>query len=214
MRRHEVRVALPEGRFLPLERPVLASGAVERVAVHRLRRVDGDRSHAILEFSGDAGTVADCLDGSAATGAEVSTVDGRVVVDARVRLSDPARRLLEARETFDVFLEFPLRYVDRTDLLVTVLAGPDAFEAARAALDAELTLSLEKKRAYAPRETPFTAELTATQRRVFEAAVELDYYGATRGATYEEIGDAVGLSGATVGEHLRKIERKLVEYAL
>ena len=49
---------------------------------------------------------------------------------------------------------------------------------------------------------------------MFEAAVEMDYHGATRGATYEEIGTAVGLSGATVGGHLLKVERKLVEPAL
>ena len=46
-----------------------------------------------------------------------------------------------------------------------------------------------------------------------EAAVEMDYYGATRGATYEEIGAAVELSGATVGGHILKVERKLVEPA-
>ena len=49
---------------------------------------------------------------------------------------------------------------------------------------------------------------------MYEAAIEMDYHGATRGATYEEIGTAVGLSGATVGEHLLKVERKLVEPAL
>lgn len=48
---------------------------------------------------------------------------------------------------------------------------------------------------------------------MFEAAVEMDYHGATRGATYKEIGTAVGLPGATVGGHLLKIERKLVEPA-
>ena len=48
---------------------------------------------------------------------------------------------------------------------------------------------------------------------MFEAAVEMDYYEATRGATSEEIGAAVGLSGATVGGHLLKAERKLVEPA-
>ena len=49
---------------------------------------------------------------------------------------------------------------------------------------------------------------------MFEAAAEMDYHGATRGATYEEIGTAVGLSGATVGGHLLRVERKLVEPAL
>ena len=49
---------------------------------------------------------------------------------------------------------------------------------------------------------------------MFEAAVEMDYRGATRGAAYEEIGAAVGPSGATVGGHFLKVERKLVEPAL
>ena len=49
---------------------------------------------------------------------------------------------------------------------------------------------------------------------MFKAAAEMDYRGATRGATSEEIGAAVGLSGATVGGHFLKIERKLVEPAL
>ena len=40
---------------------------------------------------------------------------------------------------------------------------------------------------------------------MFEAAVEMDYHRATRGATYEEIGAAVGLSGATAGERLPRV---------
>lgn len=215
MRRYEVRLSPADGAFHPIEGAVRAAAGVDPVAIHRLHRVEPGRGHGVFEFAatseGGRASLAELFD---PFDHELHEVDGRIVVDSPVELGGTTGELLGVVEEADIFLEMPVRYVGQTDLRATVLAREPAFEAARAAVPEAVEVTLEKKREYRPRETPFLSELTPTQRRVFEAAVELDYYGATRGATYEEVGEVVGLSGATVGEHLRKIERTLVEHAL
>ena len=52
--------------------------------------------------------------------------------------------------------------------------------------------------------------LTGRQREILEAAVESGYYEEPRGATHEEIAREVGVSAGTVGEHLRRVEEKVL----
>ncbi|MFQ3320750.1 MAG: putative DNA binding protein, partial [Natronomonas sp.] len=53
-------------------------------------------------------------------------------------------------------------------------------------------------------------ELTARQKEVLLAALEAGYYDESRQATYDDIASVVDCSATTVGEHLRKIEGRLV----
>jgi len=52
--------------------------------------------------------------------------------------------------------------------------------------------------------------LTAQQRETLLRAYEEGYYDVPRNATHEDVGDALGCSGGTVGEHLRKIEATIL----
>lgn len=52
--------------------------------------------------------------------------------------------------------------------------------------------------------------LTDRQREVIEIAFDLGYYDEPSRTSHEEIADELGCSASTVGEHLRKAERRLV----
>lgn len=52
--------------------------------------------------------------------------------------------------------------------------------------------------------------LTDRQREVIEVAFDLGYYDEPSRTSHEEIADELGCSASTVGEHLRKAERRLV----
>lgn len=54
------------------------------------------------------------------------------------------------------------------------------------------------------------SSLTDRQREVLTAAYELGYYERPRRASQEAVAAELGLSASTVGEHLRKGERRLV----
>jgi predicted DNA binding protein len=51
--------------------------------------------------------------------------------------------------------------------------------------------------------------ITSRQEDVLEAAVDLGYYSEPRQASLEDIGEVVGISPGTVGEHLRKAEERV-----
>ena len=51
--------------------------------------------------------------------------------------------------------------------------------------------------------------ITSRQEEVLETAVDLGYYSEPRQASLKEIADAMGISSATVGEHLRKVEERV-----
>jgi len=53
--------------------------------------------------------------------------------------------------------------------------------------------------------------LTERQQETLQAAIEAGYYNVPREATHEDIAERLGRSDGTVGEHLRKIEAKVME---
>ncbi|PSQ41257.1 hypothetical protein BRD14_06865 [Halobacteriales archaeon SW_5_68_122] len=78
------------------------------------------------------------------------------------------------------------------------------------AIPDSLTLALEGLGDYHPDSEQLFSVLTERQREILEAAVESGYYEEPRGATHEEIAREVGVSAGTVGEHLRKVEEKVL----
>lgn len=58
--------------------------------------------------------------------------------------------------------------------------------------------------------TRLAHELTARQTEVLTTAIEMDYYEPSRGASIEEVGEALGISRSTAWEHLNRAERKVM----
>jgi predicted DNA binding protein len=73
-----------------------------------------------------------------------------------------------------------------------------------------LTLSLEGIGDYHPDSGQLFSVLTERQQEILGAAVEMGYYEVPRNATHEDIAGEVGVSAGTVGEHLRKVEGKVL----
>ena len=59
------------------------------------------------------------------------------------------------------------------------------------------------------RSDPF-ASLTERQQEILLTALELGYFETPRETNQEAIAEELGVSTATVGEHLRRIQAKLV----
>jgi predicted DNA binding protein len=64
-------------------------------------------------------------------------------------------------------------------------------------------------REYDPDHGRLYSTLTARQLEVLDVALEKGYYDAPRRATHEAVAAELVCSAATVGEHLRKIERQV-----
>jgi predicted DNA binding protein len=71
-------------------------------------------------------------------------------------------------------------------------------------------VTVEKTGDYQPKTERLFTDLTARQQEVLIAALKAGYYDDPRDATYEDVAGMVGCSATTVGEHLRKIERRII----
>lgn len=215
MRRYEVRYAPPDGCFHPFEAIVKAEPYVERAAIHQMRLLTDDLGLMLFEFRGDVDRTVELMDELLeGLDHQVNEFDGRIFVYSLMIPNDLLREMLRIPRDFEVFLDPPMIYPNERELLVRYLATEGSFQRAMEVVPDGVAMQLEKKREYKPREETFVTELTPQQRKVFRVARELGYYRSPRNATYEDIGEEVGLSVGTVGEHLRKIEEKLVEFAV
>ena len=213
MRRYEVRYRPEGGWFHPFERVVVSEGYVERVAIHKMRLLTDNLGLMLFEFRGEYERTAALMDELLGDiGYRIDEFGDRIFVYSLLLPNETLREMLRIPRDFEVFLDPPMVYLNGRELLVRYLATDEAFNRSMEVVPDDVSVHLEKKREYKPGGEAVLAELTPQQRTIFRTARDLGYYTSPRDATYEDIGEEVGLSVGTVGEHLRKIEEKLVEY--
>nr|WP_244531525.1 helix-turn-helix domain-containing protein [Halogranum amylolyticum] len=86
-----------------------------------------------------------------------------------------------------------------------------ALQKALADVPAELDVTVERIGAYPEVGGNVVSLLTDRQREVLDVALDLGYYDVPRKATHRDIADQMGLSVGTVGEHLQKIEARVLK---
>ena len=134
------------------------------------------------------------------------------ILQLHYRPSDLTQELLSIHNRHAVLLDYPLEYTgpENRRLRVSEIGREEALrhviEETRAIVDVEI----EQIGTYDPSdERPFT-ELTDRQREVLRVAVEEGYYEEPRQVTYEDIATRLDCSAGTVGQHLRRIESRLM----
>ncbi|MFB6163769.1 MAG: helix-turn-helix domain-containing protein [Haloarculaceae archaeon] len=127
---------------------------------------------------------------------------------------EPAVGLLQLLEDYKLVLDLPLRFNAAGDLRVTVVGTDENMQRALANVPEAIDAQATEMGTFNPEDDRAIARLTDRQREVLETAVELGYYEVPRQATYEEIADACGCTVGTVGEHLNRIEARIIHAAL
>lgn len=111
-----------------------------------------------------------------------------------------------------LLLDLPVAFVGH-ELRVTVIGTAEMVRQAMACLPAKITCSVERI-GRTDDDRLLLSTLTGRQREVIETAFERGYYEIPRRATHEDIAAALGLSGSTVDEHIRKAEYTLMKQLL
>lgn len=125
--------------------------------------------------------------------------------------SDAVGHLLRSAEMEEVFIEPPMTFVDETALRVTVVGPGDAIRAVVDEISDDIDYTIERFEEYRPISSLLFSRLSERQREVLRLAAELGYYHEPREATQADIAEHLGCTAATVGEHLRRIEERLVD---
>jgi hypothetical protein len=123
---------------------------------------------------------------------------------------DPVASLLALVSQHRLTVEPPLEFVGPDALRVTVAGHQDAIRQAAEDIPDSLSVTLERASQYDPGTNPMSSVLTERQRQVLAAAVECGYYDTPRTATQADVAERLGCSAGTVGEHLRKIQARVL----
>jgi hypothetical protein len=124
--------------------------------------------------------------------------------------NDTVRNLLAVGRSQPIALDLPIECLPDGGVRVTVLGSDAAISEVVDGMPESLALSLESMGTYDPdRSDPFAA-LTERQQEILLTALELGYFETPRQTNQEAIAEALDVSTATVGEHLRRIQATLI----
>ena len=167
-----------------------------------LARLSGDldRARRLLEDRSD-------ILGYSLSGEEVDAA----LVFVHARPPEALGQFIHLPRSHEVFFDYPIEGLPDGRLRV-VMVGETNEVLGRALADVpdELGLQVQRIGAYPEGPAGITGVLTDRQREVLHVAHDVGYYEVPRRATHRDIADRLGLSVGTVGEHLQKIEARVL----
>jgi predicted DNA binding protein len=140
----------------------------------------------------------------------VARGDGEAYAYVHCELDDPVKGIVKTLHEFEVVLDMPLEFTDDGSVRATLIGETPALDEALNAIADVVEMTLEKTGEYNPGMRTHDVTLTNRQRQILTVAVEEGYYEVPREVTLEEVAAEMDLSRATVGEHLQKIEGKIL----
>lgn len=211
MRYARLRVRPTAGEaFHPLGAALAADPSIERGDVHRIDLLEDGTGILLAEARGDVDRYREILADSEHV-VDFSVVDGDGWWYSYTRFEPTAvtERMLAIRYDTGLAMEMPIETEADGSMLVTLVGPETAFVDALPSDDADFAVEIVETGAHHPDLDDLFLSLTARQREVLRAAVDLGYYENPRAATHRDVADAVDAAPSTVGEHLRKVERRV-----
>lgn len=124
--------------------------------------------------------------------------------------NETVSELLTIPNEHELVVDTPMVYTHRGGLRVTVIGEEEVMREAMPAIPSSLHLKLEQLGEYEPNTERLFSLLTERQQEILQEAIRQGYYEVPRKVTHQEVAESLNCSGGTVGEHLRKIESKLL----
>lgn len=201
----------PSGGFHPADRAIAAVEGVERVAISQFSRLQDGTVVLLYQLRGDLAPVESVLEadpdvldsGLTRTGTEIHayvhlTPNGTVDV------------LTGLPQQYPLVVELPVECLPEGGLRAGVVGERETFAAALDVVPETVSVELASIRPYDPETGRPAALLTARQQEVLDAAAAAGYYDVPRKATYADVAAQLDIAPVTVGEHLRKIEARVL----
>ena len=121
------------------------------------------------------------------------------------------KRFLQLPGAHGVFFDFPLEGTTDGHFRVTMIGETnEVLQNALADVPPELEVEVERIGPPPMERGGLNRILTRRQSQILEVALELGYYDVPRNATHQDVADQMDLSVGTVGEHLQKIEARVI----
>lgn len=200
------------GGFSTTDRRIAETAGVDREAMLHLDLLTDGTAMAIYLLSGDASA----LDATLAEAPEVNdyslfnTDETRFHAHVDFEPDDPLRTLLGLAERHRIVMEPPLEFLDGGSLRATVGGIQEKVQDAATEFPGDVEVTIDQIGQYDPSRNSLLASLTDRQREVLAVAIREGYYDIPRRATHDDLAAELDCSAGTVGEHLRKVESRVL----
>lgn len=214
MKHVRFRIIPDDGAFHPVDQLLADAPAIQRRAIHQLNPVGSESAVTLYELEGDISANQDLLGDIEAhpemLDLEVKAVESTIYAYAKFRLNETVAHLGLIALNSEILFEYPLVYTRDGSLRIYAVSDVASIRGFEEDLPANLTFELESIGEHHPQGKRFWTQLTPRQQEIIQSAVEMGYYQSPRGATYQDIADELGIAAGTVGEHLQKIEKRIL----
>jgi predicted DNA binding protein len=203
----------PDGgrAFHPLGEELTDEPSITRRAIHHIELLDDDTVLLFAEASGSKERYEQIMEGSPYVISYLTAGDERWMAVSQLEPTEEVRRSLELQRESLLVIETPIHFTSDNHLEVTYLGTDETFSKLYEYAEEmdRLAFDILEMGDYKADKSSFNRMITSRQEEVLEAAVDLGYYSEPRRASLEDIGDVIGISPGTVGEHLRKAEERV-----
>lgn len=201
----------PDGGLTETDRTFGTTPGVTRRSIQHLNLLSDDTAILIFELDGDIERIEEILrTGDEVLEYHVSKTRESHHVYIHLEPNEIVAGLLTIPNEYELVVDTPMVYTHRGGLRVTVIGEEETIRAAMPAIPSALRLKLEQLGEYEPTNERLFSLLTARQQEILQEAVQQGYYEVPRRVTHQDVAESLDCSGGTVGEHLRKIEAKLL----
>ncbi|GAA0234769.1 helix-turn-helix domain-containing protein [Haladaptatus pallidirubidus] len=184
--------------------------AVEGEAIHYINLLDDGTGVALYQLRGDLEQSTEVLEADP----EVLSVERSEASEGLVYLHFRANALmtdlLSIFRRYEIVVDWPMEYTDQGGLRVTMIGEDEKIREVITEIPDGIQITLEGIGEYHPDMRQLASLLTDRQQELLELAIDEGYYEIPRRATLSDLADRVNISAGTIGEHLRKIETKVI----
>lgn len=211
MRTATILLSAPGDGLHPADGEVAAHSDIERVAIDEIGVLEDGTGVALCRLRGDAETLREILSESAGVSTfDASVTDETIHVYVHFERTAAAAALLALRRSHELVVRTPIRWLSDGRLEVSAVGDDATLQDALDGLPGDIRVELAEIGEYTPETNRPESLLTDKQLEVLDAALAVGYYEEPRHGTQADVADAVGLAPATAGEHLRRIEGKVL----
>lgn len=210
MRYATVVISSDDGGLQPTDAALTVEPTVTRDSIHQINLLSDGTCVSLYSVRGNLERAAAILDSKSDVISHDVSGDREGIAYIHFHPTETVHRLLSIVQDNEIVLKTPIDCIEDGGVRVTLVGDDEIIQRVVGSVPDSLQLGLEGIGDYHPDSEQLFSVLTERQQEILEAAVEMGYYEEPRRATHEDVAAAVGVSAGTVGEHLRKVEGKVL----
>jgi DNA-binding CsgD family transcriptional regulator len=211
MRYVKVSLIPTEGDIDPVSGEIQQEPSLTREAILHINRLNDGTVVLLTQLRGDQEALLSILENHPAViSYNVSAVRDGLQAYIHAEPTHMASALLGLTQEHEFVLDTPIEYGPEGGFRVALIGQEETVRRAIEDVPDGIRVELEQLSDYDPELRELSSLLTDRQREILNTAADLGYYEVPRRATHQDIADELDLSTTTVGEHLRKIEARML----